>query len=369
LRAGTAPNPIFFDAPMNFSPPDPGLPGSVIDYPVDDMTITVQADLTAGQLCSVLSRHRQQLPIDAATDDQTVGELVIHDVAGPRQYGCGTLRDYVIGIEALDGHGRRFHAGGRVVKNVAGYDLCRLLVGSRGLLGTVTAVTLKVRPLPPATAILTAALADIRQLTAALDRLNTSATTPVILDVVSGTAAARLFGTAFPEHVSASATHVAAAAHLVIGFEGPADACRWQLSTVTTELAPFSTHQQPVLHPTGSADWCRTAQVAAAPGDDTAWLGRLTVLPSKVPAALEKAAAMGCEIFGRAGNGVLFLCPSAGQNVSESAAFQALQSLFAAHAGSWQMLKGDPAFNTPSTPKVQQLSAALQQALATPASA
>jgi hypothetical protein len=77
---------------------------------------------------------------------------------------------------------------------------------------------------------------------------------------------------------------------------------------------------------------------------------------------------VGCEICGRAGNGVLFLSPAAGRNVSESAAFQELQSLFSAHAGSWQMLKGDPAFNTPATPKVQQLSVALQQALATPAS-
>jgi glycolate oxidase FAD binding subunit len=355
---------------MNSSPPDTNLPGSIIDYPVDDMTITVQADLTFGQLSSVLAKNRQQLPIDAA-DSQTVGELVMHDVAGPRQYGCGTLRDYVIGIEALDGHGRRFHAGGRVVKNVAGYDLCRLLVGSRGLLGTVTAVTFKVRPLPPSTAILTAALPDIRQLAAALDRLNTSATTPVILDVLSGAAAARLLDAAFPEHSAAGTSHsvaAAAAAHLVIGFEGPADACRWQLSTVATEIAPFSTHQQPIQQSTASAAWCRSAQLAAVPDHNTTWLGRLTVLPSKVPAALEKAAALGCEIFGRAGNGVLFLCPAAGRNVSESTAFLELQSLFTVDSGSWQVLKGDPAFNTRATPKVQQLSAALQQALATPAS-
>ena len=61
----------------------------------------------------------------------------------------GTLRDYVIGIHAVDGRGMPFKGGGRVVKNVAGYDFCKLLTGSLGTLGVITQITLKIKPLPP----------------------------------------------------------------------------------------------------------------------------------------------------------------------------------------------------------------------------
>ena len=351
---------------MNPSPPDASLPGSVVDYPVDDMTITVLAEMTTGQLSAVLAHNSQQLPIDPADDDQTIGQLVMQDVCGPRQYGCGTLRDYVIGIEALDGQGRRFHAGGRVVKNVAGYDLCRMLVGSEGHLGTVTAVTFKVRPLPPSTALMAAAFSDFRQLAAALDRLNTSATTPVILDVVNQAAAEHIFSTALPQLITTSSGKQGnpTVAHLLIGFDGSPEACRWQLSTISQELATFASHLQPLQQPTASAAWCRAAQQSACPQLSVPWLSRLTILPSRVAAAVEQASRAGCEIFGRAGNGVLYVRPAAGDQADESAVLSQLQPLLAPPAGSLRVLKGNPAFNTRSSVRVQQLSVALQQALA-----
>ena len=70
------------------------------------------------------------------------------NTSGPRRFGCGTFRDYVIGLTAVTADGRVFHSGGRVVKNVAGYDLCKLLVGSLGTLAVVTQLTLKLKPLP-----------------------------------------------------------------------------------------------------------------------------------------------------------------------------------------------------------------------------
>ena len=104
--------------------PDPqSLPAKVLDYPARDMTITVETDLSYGELQQILAREGQQLPIDVADDSITLATMIYSDLCGPREFGCGTLRDYVIGIEAIDGHGRRFHGGGKVVKNVAGYDL------------------------------------------------------------------------------------------------------------------------------------------------------------------------------------------------------------------------------------------------------
>ena len=81
-------------------------------------------------------------------DRATLGGAIAANAAGPRRYGYGTIRDYLLGFTAVDGRGQAFSGGGRVVKNAAGYNMCRLMAGSLGTLGVVTQVTLMVRPLP-----------------------------------------------------------------------------------------------------------------------------------------------------------------------------------------------------------------------------
>src|SRR6516225_899053 len=85
----------------------------------------------------------------------TLGGALAVNASGPRRYGSGTLRDYVIGISTVNDEGHEVKAGGRVVKNVAGYDMCKLHIGALGTLGIITQVTLKVRPRPEAQALLT----------------------------------------------------------------------------------------------------------------------------------------------------------------------------------------------------------------------
>jgi len=120
----------------------------VVDYPQRDMTITVEAGMTLARLAEVLAEGRQWLPIDAPQPERaTLGGAIATAASGPRRYGFGTLRDYVIGITAVDGRGEIFKGGGRVVKNVAGYDFCKLLTGSLGTLGVITQVTFKLKPL------------------------------------------------------------------------------------------------------------------------------------------------------------------------------------------------------------------------------
>jgi len=172
---------------------------AIVDYPARDMTITVGAGMSYGTLQTILREENQQLPIDVADEGTPLGELAAYDICGPRQFGYGSLRDYVIGVEAVDGTGRVFHAGGRVVKNVAGYDLCRLLVGSRNQLGTITQLTFKLKPLPTQQSIMVAGFRSLRDLEAALERLNLTATTPVILDVLGRSATSRLLATSMPE--------------------------------------------------------------------------------------------------------------------------------------------------------------------------
>ena len=116
----------------------------VIDFPARDMTITVQAGITIAEMRKVIHAEKLDLPIDVAQSDRaTLGGILATNTSGPRRFGYGTLRDYVIGISALNDKGLEFKAGGRVVKNVAGYDLCKLHVGALGTLGIISQVTLK----------------------------------------------------------------------------------------------------------------------------------------------------------------------------------------------------------------------------------
>ena len=118
----------------------------VVDYPARDMTITVEAGITMKSLADQLATERQRLPIDVPNSQQaTIGGVIATNFNGPRRYGQGTIRDYVIGISAVDGRGITFKGGGRVVKNVAGYDFCKLLTGSLGTLGVIHQVTLKLK--------------------------------------------------------------------------------------------------------------------------------------------------------------------------------------------------------------------------------
>src|SRR5262249_54058090 len=126
----------------------------VIDYPARDMTVTVQAGITIAKLQELLATENQRLPIDVPLAEQaTLGGAIATNISGPRRYGFGTFRDYVIGISVVNDEGQQVKAGGRVVKNVAGYDLCKLHVGALGTLGIITQVTLKLRPLPEERAV------------------------------------------------------------------------------------------------------------------------------------------------------------------------------------------------------------------------
>jgi glycolate oxidase FAD binding subunit len=201
----------------------------VIDYPARDMTITVQAGLTVGRLQTILGGEKQRLPIDVPHAERaTVGGILAANTSGLRRYGCGTLRDYVIGISVVNDEGHEVKAGGRVVKNVAGYDMCKLHVGALGTLGIITQVTFKLRPLPEEHALFAFAC-PAGELDAALTQLHATRTRPVCIELLNaaatGTLAARLPG-ALPS----------TAWTVVVGFEDNADALKWQVKQFITEM-------------------------------------------------------------------------------------------------------------------------------------
>ena len=127
----------------------------IVEYAPEDQTVTVEAGVTIAQLSEVLATRGQRLVVDV-TDPQraTVGGAIAANVSGPRRLRFGSLKDLILGVSLVRADGVAARAGGKVVKNVAGFDLSKLVVGSYGTLALVTTATLRVHPLPEASAAL-----------------------------------------------------------------------------------------------------------------------------------------------------------------------------------------------------------------------
>jgi len=129
---------------------------AVTAYEPSELIITVQAGVPLADVLSLIDSKNQQFafePIDAAPllgtpGGGTIGGMIGAGLAGPRRIKAGGVRDHLLGAHAVSGFGDSFKTGGRVVKNVTGYDLCKLLAGSWGTLAVMTEVTLKVMPRP-----------------------------------------------------------------------------------------------------------------------------------------------------------------------------------------------------------------------------
>ena len=200
----------------------------VVDYPAADMTITVEAGITLDRLRKVLAEHGQRLALEAPQGDSaTLGGIFATNASGPRRFGLGRARDQIIGIRYVDAQGQMIKGGGRVVKNVAGYDLPRLMTGSMGTLGIIAEMTFKVRPLPEASALVWIRFRRLIDAAQAVERLNTSGTRPVAIELMNGMAASRI---ALTRDLPVEEWVV------VVGFEDNVASVAWQLDRLTIEL-------------------------------------------------------------------------------------------------------------------------------------
>ena len=303
---------------------DSGLPGRrrgiglslaslnrVVDYPARDMTITVEAGLTIAELASTLAAENQWLPIDVAQADRaTIGGVIATNTSGPRRFGQGTIRDYVIGIRAVDGRGVAFQAGGRVVKNVAGYDFCKLLCGSFGTLAVITQVTLKIKPRPQASAWAWCEVPTLAKADELLAALATTATTPTAIELVAG-----------PPSITGNVPRPfasSAAARVLIGFEGTKVEVDWQLARLADEWRTAGAALQSISVPDAVAalwnqltgfpvvDAIAAAGVAHAPAIAVL---KANLLPSKVTSFIEqlRQLAPAASIVAHAGSGIVLI--------------------------------------------------------------
>jgi glycolate oxidase FAD binding subunit len=173
----------------------------VMHYDPADLTLGVGAGMTVAEVDSLLATRGQMLPIDPAQPHRaTIGGILATAANGPLRHGFGGVRDYCIGIRFVTGDGLIAKGGGRVVKNVAGYDLMKLMIGSHGTLGVIVSANFKIVPRPRQTRTFAAEFAGAAEALQFRDFVLRSPLTPMCLEIVSPLAHEFLNDPTLPRH-------------------------------------------------------------------------------------------------------------------------------------------------------------------------
>lgn len=158
----------------------------VVEHEPADLTIKVETGMTATAFDALVRPHGQMLPIDAPLPDHTtLGGMIAAAAAGPRRLGYGTLRDLLLGVTVVEASGRVSKAGGTVVKNVSGYDMMKLYLGSYGTLAIIVEASFKLIPRPRASATVWCAFESHTAAFDLIDVLHSSQLTPVAAEYLA----------------------------------------------------------------------------------------------------------------------------------------------------------------------------------------
>jgi glycolate oxidase FAD binding subunit len=158
----------------------------ILDYEPNDLTISVEAGVPWRELTALVAENRQTLPLDPPfADGATVGGVVAANCSGPRRLLYGTARDLVIGMRFATLDGKLVSSGGMVVKNVAGLDMAKLMIGSFGTLAAIAVVNFKVLPMPEAERTFLAPFGSAREAMAARDRVLGGGLQPSAVDLLN----------------------------------------------------------------------------------------------------------------------------------------------------------------------------------------
>jgi glycolate oxidase FAD binding subunit len=165
----------------------------VLQYEPRDLTVSVEAGLPFAEFSAMLARDRQMVPLDPPYfEHATVGGVVAANTAGPRRRLYGSARDMVIGMSFAKLDGKMTKSGGMVVKNVAGFDMAKLMIGSFGTLAAITVVNFKLAPMPPETRTFCLQFETAEQCMAARDRIVRGVLQPAAVDALNPAAARRV---------------------------------------------------------------------------------------------------------------------------------------------------------------------------------
>lgn len=319
-----------------------GLSGIIL-YEPEELVLTCRAGTAMAEIEAALKARNQQLAFEPAglaalyggdAGRGTIGGVLACNLSGPRRIKAGAARDHFLGFKAVSGRGEAFQAGGRVVKNVTGYDLCKLMAGSHGTLAVLTEVTVKVLPAPEKTrTILIHGLDDAVAMAAMSRALNSE-------HDVSGAAhlPANIAARSAVEFVAEAGGAVTA-----IRVEGPGPSVEHRCAAVRTELAPLGPTEE--LHTMRSNMlWREIGAVAPLLPERDHFVWRLSVPPasgaavtveigkrfSKLPAGVERGGALSpFDYYHDWGGGLIWLSLPP----SRDAGAEAVRAVVARHGG------------------------------------
>lgn len=248
----------------------------ILEHSPEDMTATVEAGIALGKLQSHLAQRGQWLPIDPPNPESlTVRDLLASNRTGPRRLGYGTIRDYLVGIKVVLPDGSLIKAGGKVVKNVAGYDLGKLFIGSFDSLGIIVEATFKLQPIPEAEEFIKAEFDSLDRADAFIETVVASDLTPSVMDL---------------HNVLSPSSSPAKAFAVVLGFAGPREDVDYQLE----KAREFGTNTPADL------DYDRMFWDQ----ETSAQAQHISVLPSKITQRIRELKPV--TFVARAGNGVVW---------------------------------------------------------------
>jgi glycolate oxidase FAD binding subunit len=202
----------------------------IVEYVPGDLTLTARAGTTIAEIDDATGPHAQWCPLlPWGGDDGSLGATFATATHGPCSTSLGAPRDFAIGMEFVDGTGARVRAGGRVVKNVAGFDLTRLMIGSWGTLGVITEVSMRLRARPAADETWSVAIdTDDRAAQERLATFRRGPLAPLAIEQLDGRTLVRIGG---------NAAFVAASRHAVKAL-GAADPCETTIWSQLRRLDP-----------------------------------------------------------------------------------------------------------------------------------
>jgi len=248
----------------------------IIEHEPADLIATAEAGATLCEFNKALNRAGQWLPVDPPDDGRaTLGGVAATGICGAQSFGYGAPRGFVIGMRVALADGKVVKAGGRVVKNVAGYDLCKLFTGSYGTLALILELTFKLRPVPAetATVMLHAPLASLFQ---AARAVMNARLLPVAVEMLSHSMAERI-------SIQDGATHPA----LLIRFAGTPAAISYQVEHATRLLQSEATPPASAILNDDANLWRALAAVPLQTSGQIIW--RANLPPSRLYEFLELA--------------------------------------------------------------------------------
>ncbi len=276
----------------------------IIDHDIANMSLTVEAGITLAGLQKKLANGGKGnfLPLDPPhMEKATIGGVVATNASGPKRYLYGTVRDLLLGLQAVSPAGDIVSFGGKTMKNVSGYDMVKLMTGSWGSLGIITGVTTKLLPLPEASATLLLSFDALSAAGPFIRKILHSVLLPSAVDLIGGKASERL---------GATSNYL-----LAINLEGFSEAVDRQVSEIDDAARKGGAVSVNILKGTEGDDfWTRVRDFAPDMGEEPSppvilksnfVISRhVEILETHEKAA--QAAGIGAAFLLRAGNGILY---------------------------------------------------------------